>query len=320
MKQKHNRITNDEGNNVKPLLQQTPCCVSVPSVDLFGDEINNKLSLADKYLMCPFSVLDTRQGVWQKRKKFWNNLGIKSELGRSTGTGFTQYDYDYAGQCGTTFTGLGTDTRSSIFDPVVAEIIYKWFAKCNVLDPFAGGSVRGIVANYLGFKYTGIELRKEQVDSNREQALGILALNNQPQWYIGDSEQIVTDLMPNYDLIFSCPPYMNLEVYSDLPDDLSTMQDNEFVTKYESIISKSCNKLIKGGYAVFVVGDLRDKKGYQKDFTGITKQAFAKAGMKLYNELILVNSVGTKAMTLERGFKNGKLAKVHQNIYVFVKP
>ncbi len=320
MKQKHNRITNDEGNNVKPLLQQTPCCVSVPSVDLFGDEINNKLSLADKYLMCPFSVLDTRQGVWQKRKKFWNNLGIKSELGRSTGTGFTQYDYDYAGQCGTTFTGLGTDTRSSIFDPVVAEIIYKWFAKCNVLDPFAGGSVRGIVANYLGFKYTGIELRKEQVDSNREQALGILALNNQPQWYIGDSEQIVNDLMPNYDLLFSCPPYMNLEVYSDLPDDLSTMQDNEFVTKYESIITKSCNKLIKGGYAVFVVGDLRDKKGYQKDFTGITKQAFAKAGMKLYNELILVNSVGTKAMTLERGFKNGKLAKVHQNIYVFVKP
>ena len=25
MKQKHNGITNDEGNNVKPLLQQTQC-------------------------------------------------------------------------------------------------------------------------------------------------------------------------------------------------------------------------------------------------------------------------------------------------------
>ena len=80
-------------------------------------------------------------------------------------------------------------------------------------------------------------------------------------------------------------------------------------------------KLVKrGGYAVFVVGDLRDNKGYQKDFTGITKQAFIKAGMKLYNELILVEPVGTKAMTLERGFKNGKLAKVHQNVYIFKKP
>jgi len=324
MKEKHNRITNDEGNNVKPLLQQTPCCVSVPSVDLFGDEINNKLSLADKYLMCPTTVLNTRDPKWHELKRKWLKLGIKSELGRDTHSearvkGRNVSDYSYMKDF-ENYSSVGLSHAPSVFDPVVAEIIYKWFAKCNVLDPFAGGSVRGIVANYLGFKYTGIELRKEQVDSNREQALDILALNNQPQWYIGDSEQIVNDLMPNYDLIFSCPPYMNLEVYSDLPDDLSTMKDNEFVTKYESIITKSCNKLIKGGYAVFVVGDLRDNKGYQKDFTGITKQAFAKAGMKLYNELILVNSVGTKAMTLERGFKNGKLAKVHQNIYVFVKP
>ena len=208
----------------------------------------------------------------------------------------------------------------SVFDPVIAEIIYKWFAKKKILDPFAGGSVRGIVANYLGYEYTGIELRQEQVDSNREQALDILEVNNQPKWYVGDSEVVLDELIPEYDLIFSCPPYMNLEVYSNLPDDLSTLNDSEFITKYESIISKCEKKLIKGGYAVFVVGDLRDNKGYLKDFTGITKQAFFKTGMKLYNELILVNSVGTKAMTMERGFKNGKLAKVHQNIYIFFKP
>lgn len=315
-----NRITEDEINNVKPALQQAPCCVPVPSVDLFGDEINNKLSLADRYLMCPTSVLSRRDPKWQQLKKRWLRLGIKSEVGRNTGNGISKYNYDYGAKFKSTYSGMGTDTTTSIFDPVICEIVYKWFAKCNVLDPFAGGSVRGIVANYLGFKYTGIELRQEQVDSNREQALDILPFNNQPQWYIGDSEQIVTDLMPNYDLIFSCPPYMNLEVYSDLPEDLSNMNDANFVKKYDAIIINSCNKLIKGGYAVFVVGDLRDKKGYQKDFTGITKQAFAKAGMKLYNELIIVDNVGTKAMTLERGFKNGKLAKVHQNIYVFVKP
>ena len=98
------------------------------------------------------------------------------------------------------------------------------------------------------------------------------------------------------------------------------MKDADFEIKYNSIIKKSCNLLKKGGYAVFVVGDLRDKEGYQKDFTGMTKHAFAKAGMKLYNELILIEPVGSKAMTLERGFKNGKLAKVHQNVYIFVKP
>ena len=60
---------------------------------------------------------------------------------------------------------------TSIFDPVLCELIYRWFApKAGVvLDPFAGGSVRGIVAARLGLTYVGIDLRAEQVAANREQ-------------------------------------------------------------------------------------------------------------------------------------------------------
>ena len=295
-------------------------------MDLFGNEIKEELSLADKYLLCPTTVLSKRDQKWQQLKRKWLKLGIKSELGRiekldnnKKGAKISDYEYfkDFK------YDSVGLDKTMSIFDPVVCEIIYKWFCPDGglILDPFAGGSVRGIVANYLGYKYTGIELRKEQIDSNREQALEILEVNNQPQWYCGDSEQVL-DAKWNieFDLLFSCPPYMNLEVYSDLPEDLSNMNDEMFIIKYNSIINKSCKLIKRGGYAVFVVGDLRDNKGYQKDFTGITKQAFFKAGMKLYNELILIEPVGTKAMTLERGFKNGKLAKVHQNVYIFKKP
>lgn len=291
-------------------------------INLFGEDISDKLTLADKYLMAPTTVLNTRDPKWQDLKRKWIYRGIKSEIGREIGTGFTNDDYDYAKQFSRSYTGMGVDTRASIFDPVVCEIMYKWFCPDNglIIDPFAGGSVRGIVANYLGYNYTGIELRQEQVESNREQALNILPVNRQPQYYIGDSEQILNDLMPEYDMLFSCPPYMDLEVYLNLPEDLSNMKDSEFIIKYNSIILKACDKLKRNNYAVWVVGDLRDNKGFYKDFTGITKQAFAKAGMKLYNELILVNNVGTKAMTMERGFKNGKLAKVHQNIYIFYKP
>lgn len=293
-------------------------------MDLFGNEIKENLTLADKYLMCPTSVLNTRDAKWQMLKNKWNKLGIKSEIGRVDIKKNNANDFSRMKKYGKKSNGFvqfnQDNSTTSIFDPVICEIIYKWFAKCNILDPFAGGSVRGIVANKLGFKYTGIELRQEQVESNREQALNILEVNNQPQWYLGDSEIILDQLMPKYDLLFSCPPYMNLEVYSDLEDDLSNMNDENFIFKYESIIKKSCDKLINGGYAVFVVGDLRDKKGYLKDFTGITKEAFKKCGMKLYNELILVTHVGSKAMTLENGFKKGKLARVHQNIYIFIKP
>ena len=51
-------------------------------MDLFGNEIKLELSLADKYLMCPTSVLNTRDPKWSQLSKKWKKLGIKSELGR----------------------------------------------------------------------------------------------------------------------------------------------------------------------------------------------------------------------------------------------
>ena len=90
-----------------------------------------------------------------------------------------------------------------------------------ILDPFAGGSVRGIVANYLGYKYTGIDIRQEQIDSNREQALSILEVNNQPNYYVGDSNKVLDNIWnTEFDMIFSCRPYANLEQYSELDGDI----------------------------------------------------------------------------------------------------
>lgn len=291
---------------------------------LFEDNITDPVTLADKYLMSPTTVLNTRDPKWQTLKRKWFSTGIQSELGRS-------FDYQKDINRMTNFAMNKTSKKAwsqtsnqtgiSIFDPVLCEIMYKWFCPPAgvILDPFAGGSVRGVVAHKLGYKYTGVELSTIQVDSNRDQSLNILEVNNQPQWYVGDSDKIIPTLNIKADMIFSCPPYMGLEVYSDHPDDLSNMTDEDFNNKYLSIISKACDKLKIGGYAVFVVGDIRDNKGYYKDFTGYTKRCFIQCGMKLYNELILVNPVGSKALTMGIAMRSGKVSKVHQNVYVFVK-
>jgi hypothetical protein len=57
-----------------------------------------------------------------------------------------------------------TITGTSIFDPVLCELAYRWFCPPGglVLDPFAGGSVRGIVAAKLGRQYVGYDLRPEK--------------------------------------------------------------------------------------------------------------------------------------------------------------
>ena len=47
-----------------------------------GQKPSDFVSLSDRFIVPPFSVLDARQGYWQKRKTAWLALGIQSELGR----------------------------------------------------------------------------------------------------------------------------------------------------------------------------------------------------------------------------------------------
>lgn len=282
------------------------------ALDLFGQEIIQDELLRNKFIEPPFSILDTKSGSWQKRKKLWISKGLKSEIGRDVSV----INMD------TTSKENNSTNYVSVFDPALCEVLYHWFCEDggNILDPFSGGSVRGIVANYLGYKYYGIDIRQEQIDSNRLQALEILDVNNQPNWYIGDSNILLNDNFNiDFDLVLSCPPYADLEVYSDINGDISNMNYKDFMIAYESIIKKSCDKLKKGGYAIFIVGEVRDKKGNYIGFVPDTINAFRKCGMNFYNEAILLNAIASASMRANGNMKSKKLVKVHQNILIFKK-
>ena len=212
---------------------------------------------------------------------------------------------------------------TSIFDPVLCEIIYRWFCPIGgvVLDPFAGGSVRGIIAKYLGYDYTGIELRAEQIRANETQAERIVP-DNRPFWIQGDSAnaKTLTDNKP-CDLIFSCPPYYNLEVYSELEGELSSAATyDDFIVAYRGIIKQCVDMLKDNRFACFVVGDIRDKKGFYFNFVSDTITAFQDAGATLYNEAILVTAIGSLPVRIGRQFQSGrKLGKTHQNVLIFYK-
>jgi len=296
-------------------------------VDLWGNEVTKKYELRDSYIEPPFSVMDTKQGTWQRRRHKWKNLGIESELGRKVdGAHFAgrHRQAERSGKKPAESTQRILDVgEHSIFDPVVCELVYHWFCphkESKILDPFAGGSVRGIVANIMGHKYTGIELREEQVLSNQEQAKRILEQDNQPKWIKGDSNQILDKFEgQQIDFIFSCPPYGNLEIYSNMKEDISNMDYPQFLKIYESIIAKSCKLLKPGQLACFVVGEFRDKQGHYYGFVPDTIRAFTKCGMKYYNEIILLNAIGSASVRANTAMKNRKIVKIHQNILVFKK-
>ena len=56
-----------------------------PADGEIADDEAQTSSLAERFGIPPFSVLDARSGTWQERKRAWLSLGIKSELGRGGG-------------------------------------------------------------------------------------------------------------------------------------------------------------------------------------------------------------------------------------------
>lgn len=189
----------------------------------------------------------------------------------------------------------------------------------TVLDPFAGGSVRGIVASKLGRRYVGIDLRAEQIEANEAQAKKICS-DPVPAWHCGDSASVIGGLSVEADFLFSCPPYADLEVYSDDPLDLSTMAYPKFLRVYRKIILDAAEKLRPDRFACFVVGEVRAKNGVYYGFVPDTIQAFRDAGLAFYNELILVTAAGSLPIRAGKQFEaTRKIGKTHQNVLVFVK-
>lgn len=335
------------------------------------------VKLTDRFVVPPFSTLDSRQDYWKQRKRAWMGLGIQSELGREGTLTYqtdTVLDPDFYRKKEEAEAAVGhrmtldefrrdhyrgldappasiQNTGTSIFDPVLCEVAYRWFspARGTVLDPFAGGSVRGIVASILGRHYVGVELRPEQVAANRRNAAGVVGPDSPwdfggtcptPRWIEGSATDLRA-LVPvetrrpaevpigvtpaplprgGADLIFTCPPYADLEVYSDDPRDLSTASYPTFRAMLGSVIAQSVDLLADDRFAVWVVGEARDRRGISYGIVTDTVQAARAAGLGLYNEAILETAIASAAMrATKQVITSRKLVRVHQHVLIFVK-
>lgn len=308
-------------------------------------EVKSKVRLPsreDPFLVPRSTVLSARGGAWRQRRDEWMAIGLRSEVGRADNLTFAKSVQSVAvldqkasyeamiGKKVSVVEFLDANPHvvplagTSIFDPTLCEAMYRWFCPEGgvILDPFAGGSVRGIVASLLGYNYIGQDLREEQVAENREQATAIIPQNLVPPlWIVGDSRKIKeTADGVVADMVFSCPPYADLEVYSDDPNDLSTLGYQEFIPAYQDIITATCSMLKDGGFAVFVVGEVRSPSGDYLGFVPDTIRAFEQAGLALVSHGILVTPVNSLPARAGKPFQaTRKVGKTHQNVLVFLK-
>lgn len=280
-------------------------------------------TLKEQFIVPPFSVLDARSGDWQKRKKKWLEI-IKSGEGRD------------AGLLGNGLKALGekfsnTLNGTSIFDPVLTEVLLHWFSPKGgkIIDPFAGGSVRGIVSSFLGREYHGMDLSQTQIDANiagyervKENTDVYGKPLQAPTWICGDSQNIDVAVGGGYDfdMLLTCPPYFDLEQYSDDPADISNMTYDDFLAAYSTILTKSIAKVKDNGFIAIVVGEVRDDDGIYRNFIGDTIEAVKAAGAQYYNELILITMLGTLPIRIRKQFEAGrKVGNTHQKALIFLK-
>jgi DNA modification methylase len=292
-------------------------------------------AIAQRFGIAPFSIMDCRRSWWKQRRDYWLKLGIESEVGRNEKLKFSDTILNNAGRDknltlpnSAIYEYPNSDkpqyNGTSVFDPVICEIAYRWYCPNNgyIFDPFAGGSVRGIVAAHLGMNYVGVELRSEQVEANNEQKTKLGEGAGSCEWINGDSRTVDLNIIETpINLIFSCPPYFDLEQYSDDENDLSNCKTYEsFLIAYKEIITRSVNLLADNSFAVWIVSEIRDEQGNYRNFVGDTINAFEQAGMKYYNECVYVQQSGSWAMRIGRMFgASRKIARIHQNILIFAK-
>jgi hypothetical protein len=233
---------------------------------------------------------------------------------------------------------------------VLTELLYRWFGKRggSVLDPFAGGATRGVVAEYLGLHYTGIEIRPGQVEANVLNALECqknarllqrveMAV---PTWIVGDSFKLEDTLVEQvdsvgykgedypaprklYDFLIACPPYYDLEVYSCSNEDGSSKQTyEEFMVWYEEVFRQAVDRLAWNRFAGIIVGSIRghDALGEYRDFVEDTTRIFRKLGLSPYNKGILETAKGSLPVRVSSQFPEyRKWGFSHQEVLLFWK-
>jgi len=175
----------------------------------------------------------------------------------------------------------------------------------------------------LGRRCIGVDLSMTQIHHNRrtlwayEEDPTYPVLDYAPVWLRGDSGDLGGPA--DCDMVFSCPPYGNLERYSDDPKDLSTLSWPAFRTGYLRCIAKAAEALMNDRFAVFVVGNYLEG-GKFRDLVGLTVEAFGQAGCEYHAELIINTSMGTAPRRASKHFEQRRRPiRTHQTVLVFVK-
>lgn len=281
--------------------------------DLFGNKVE-KLSMKDRIGFLPISIWQTDWAIVKELK------AIVGDSGESRDESIIRANKNISARYFKKIDGVNYyNEQASIFNPHFAQMILSAYCppQAKIYDPFAGGGTRGFIAVSMGHTYAGRELRQNEVDRIHKQ---MDMLGKRFTLYCGDA-RLDPPIENYYDFCYTCPPYFNLEIYSDSPEDLSNANSYEqFLMGIKATLASVYKALKSNSLACFVVGNFRDSKGNLTHFSGDTIRLAKEVGFYLHDEIVLWSASGNAVQRCGNFLANRKSVRVHEYLLVFKKP
>jgi len=270
-------------------------------------EWNDKIEEAGKKSNIENPKFATREGCWQGTSGF-SNVILSSQ---------TVENGEIKNNSGRSHNG-----NASVLDPVACEVILRFFMPTNgkrVYNPFGGGVQFGFIAGYYGYEYIASEIRKNQCDANN----AICKDLSKTKWVQSDSAKYNPKGM--FDLVFTCPPYYQVEEYLDY-DGKSPEGEINTIGTYEQFrdtlfegYKKAIEKLNDNCFFVVMTGDSRDKNGAYYGCEAEHELFFKSQGLHIYNRIDYLECEFTRLAQAKKTLDYRKFPKRVQKILVFYK-
>jgi hypothetical protein len=270
-------------------------------------EWNEKIELAGEKQGIKNPKFASRDGCWQGSNGMSNIILSKK----------TVKDGKVKHEDGKSFNG-----NASVLDPVVCDVIVRLFMPKNgkrIYNPFGGGVQFGFVSSSYGYEYIASEIRQNQCDANN----AICKDLNSAKWIKSDSSTYIPE--GKFDLIFSCPPYYQVEEYLDY-DGKSPEGELNNIPTYEKFrdtlfagYKKGIEALNDNCFFVVMTGDSRNKNGAYYGCEAEHELFFRDQGLHIYNKIVYLECEFTRLAHAKITLNYRKFPKREQKIFVFYK-
>jgi hypothetical protein len=204
----------------------------------------------------------------------------------------------------------GLSKSISQFKIPIAQYLYDKYCIKNgtILDYSAGWGSRLLGATSLNYKYIGIDpLTSDSLN------LMIQELNLEGWVIKGESEdETIYKNIKDIDLIIGCPPYFNLEIYSeDISQCYNKYNDyNDWLEKYWRNTVKNCfNKLKFNSKFILIINEVCNKYKLREDMVKICEEE----GLKIFKIYKI------KTIKSHLSFKKESVQKYNDIVCVFEK-